>query len=374
MGTVPAVKEKPLVMGVYMNIKTKTELLGMGIIELEDFMESIGEPRYRGRQVHKWIYKKAVSSFYDMSDLARELRSKLDELAHISIPRVLKQRASIDGTRKFLMELEDKKRIESVVIPHSKNKDTRYTLCISTQVGCPIGCVFCATGNSGFQRNLEAYEMIGQVLGSERELQKRLKSNENGLITNVVYMGMGEPMLNYDQVIKSIYILNDSKGINIGQRHITISTSGDVKGINRLAQENLQVTLAISLHACTDELRDRLIPLNRKYPLEELIKSIKQYINMTNRRVTFEYLLLDEVNNRKEDAEKLATLLKPLLANVNLIPYNEVVGLEFKQPSPQQVNDFYHYLLQAGVNATLREEKGADIEAACGQLRAGYRK
>jgi 23S rRNA (adenine2503-C2)-methyltransferase len=357
-----------------MNIKTKTELLGMGIKELEDFMESIGEPRYRGRQVHKWIYKKAVSSFYDMSDLSRDLRTKLDELARISIPRVLKQRASIDGTRKFLMELEDKKRIESVVIPHSRNKDTRYTLCISTQVGCPVGCVFCATGNSGFQRNLEAYEMIGQVLGSERELQKRLKSNENGLITNVVYMGMGEPMFNYDQVIQSVYSLNDPKGINIGQRHITISTSGDVKGINRLAEENLQVTLAISLHACNNELRDKLIPLNLKYPLEELIKSIQQYICLTNRRVTFEYLLLDGVNNRKEDADKLIKLLKPLLANVNLIPYNEVEGLEFKQPSPQQVNEFYHYLLQAGVNVTLREEKGADIEAACGQLRAGYRK
>lgn len=357
-----------------MNIKIKTELLGMGIKELEDFVESIGEPRYRGRQVHKWIYKKAISSFYEMSDLSRDLRTKLDALTRISIPRVLKQRASIDGTRKFLMELEDKKRIESVVIPHSRNKDTRYTLCISTQVGCPIGCVFCATGNSGFQRNLEAYEMIGQVLGSERELQKRLKSNENGLITNVVYMGMGEPMLNYDQVIKSIYTLNDPKGINIGQRHITISTSGDVKGINRLAQENLQVTLAISLHACSNELRDRLIPLNRKYPLEELITSIKQYIRLTNRRVTFEYLLLDGVNNRKEDADKLINLLKPLLANVNLIPYNEVEGLEFKQPSPQQVNEFYHYLLQAGVNVTLREEKGADIEAACGQLRAGYKK
>ena len=371
-------QKSPLIMGVYMNTKTKTktktELLGMGIKELEDFMESIGEPRYRGRQVHRWIYQKAVSSFYEMSDISRDLRTKLDELARISIPRVLKQRASIDGTRKFLMELEDKKRIESVVIPHSRNKDTRYTLCISTQVGCPIGCVFCATGSSGFQRNLEAYEMIGQVLGSERELQKRLKSNENGLITNVVFMGMGEPMLNYDQVIKSIYTLNDPKGINIGQRHITISTSGDVRGINQLAQENLQVTLAVSLHACSNELRDKLIPLNRKYPLEELIKSIEQYIRLTNRRVTFEYLLLDGVNDHKEDADKLITLLKPLLANVNLIPYNEVVGLEFKQPSPQQVNEFYYYLLQAGVNVTLREEKGADIEAACGQLRAGYRK
>jgi 23S rRNA (adenine2503-C2)-methyltransferase len=367
-------KENPVGMGVNMNVKTKTELLGMGIKELEDFMESIDEPRYRGRQVHRWIYQKAVNSFYEMSDLSRDLRIKLDDLARISIPRVLKQRASIDGTRKFLMELEDKKRIESVVIPHSGDKNTRYTLCLSSQVGCPIGCAFCATGNSGFQRNLQAYEMIGQVLGSQRELQKRLKTNDNGLITNVVYMGMGEPMLNYDQVIKSIYSLNDPKGINIGQRHITISTAGDVSGINLLTRENLQVTLAISLHACTNELRDRLIPLNRKYPLEELINSIKEYIRITNRRVTFEYLLLDGVNNRREDAQMLIKLLKPLLANVNLIPYNKVEGLEFEPPSPQQVTQFYHYLLEAGVNVTLREEKGADIEAACGQLRAGYRK
>ncbi len=356
-----------------MNMKTKTELLGMGVKELEDYMESIGEPKYRGRQVHKWIYKKAVSSFYDMSDISRDLRNKLDDYARISIPRVLKQRASIDGTRKFLMELEDKKRIESVVIPHRENRNTRYTLCLSTQVGCPVGCAFCATGNSGFQRNLEAYEIIGQFLASQRELQKRLKSNEGGLITNVVYMGMGEPMFNYDQVMESTYILNDPKGVNIGQRHITISTAGDVKGINRLARENLQVVLAISLHACTNELRDTLIPLNRKYPLEELIKAVKQYISLTNRRVTFEYLLLDGVNNSKKDAEMLTKLVKPLLANINLIPYNEIDGLEFKQPSPQQVQQFYQYLLDAGVGVTLRGEKGADIEAACGQLRAEYK-
>lgn len=357
-----------------MNAKMKTELLGMNMTEIEAFMESIGQPAYRGRQVYKWIYIKAVSSFYEMSDLSRELRNQLDEVARVSIPRVLKQRASVDGTRKFLMELEDKKRIESVVIPQTKRKDTRYTLCISTQVGCPVGCLFCATGNSGFQRNLKAYEIIGQVLGSQRELQKRLKSNEKGLISNVVYMGMGEPMFNYDEVIKSIHNLNDPKGINIGQRHITISTSGDINGINKLATEDLQVTLAVSLHACDNKLRDKLIPLNRKYPLEKLMAALEQYNRVNNRRITFEYLLLDGVNNSGEDAAKLAKMIKPLLANVNLIPYNEVEGLPFKKPSPQKVIEFYNYLLQAGVNVTVRDEKGADIEAACGQLRAEYKK
>lgn len=357
-----------------MNMKEKTELLGMGISELEEFMVAIGEPAFRGRQIYKWIYTKAVNSFYEMSDLSRDLRNRLDEIAQVSIPRVLKQRASIDGTRKFLMELEDKKRVESVVIPHSQKKDSKYTLCISTQVGCPVGCAFCATGNSGFQRNLKAYEMVGQVLGSERELGKRLKSRENGLISNVVYMGMGEPMFNYDEVIKSIRILNDPKGINIGQRHITVSTSGDITGISRLAQENLQVTLAVSLHACNNELRDQLIPLNRKYPLEKLHLALEQYQQLTNRRVTFEYLLLQGVNDSLDDAQSLVKLVKPLLANINLIPYNEVESLPFTKPSSERVMQFYNYLDQAGVNVTIREEKGADIEAACGQLRAEYRR
>lgn len=357
-----------------MNMKAKTELLGMEISELEEFMVAIGEPAFRGRQIYKWIYTKAVNSFYEMSDLSRDLRNRLDELAQISIPRVLKQRVSTDGTRKFLMELEDKKRIESVVIPHNQNKDSKYTLCLSTQVGCQVGCVFCATGNSGFQRNLKAYEMVGQVLGSEKELGKRLKATENGLISNVVYMGMGEPMFNYDEVMKSIRILNEPKGINIGQRHITISTSGDVAGINKLAKENLQVTLAISLHACDNELRDKLIPMNRKYPLEKLSMALKEYQELTNRRVTFEYLLLQEVNDSLEDAQRLVKLVKPLLANINLIPYNEVEGLPFKKPSPERVRQFYNYITQAGVNVTIREEKGADIEAACGQLRAEYKR
>jgi len=211
--------------------------------------------------------------------------------------------------------------------------------------------------------------MVGQVLGSRRELARKFKTNEE-LITNIVYMGMGEPMLNYDAMISSIHTLNDHKGINIGQRHITISTAGEVNGIKKLAEEDLQVTLAISLHAANDSLRDRLIPLNRKYPLKLLFESVRYYTERTNRRVTFEYIMLDEVNIGSEDARALITSIKPLLANVNLIPYNEVSGLEYKRPSSNKIRRFYNLLADGGLNVSLREEHGGDIEAACGQLSA----
>jgi len=336
--------------------------------ELSRYLLSLGEPEFRGRQIYKWIYQKDSSSFYNMSDLPKNVREKLDEKACISFPRFIKQRVSIDGTRKFLLELNDKKRVETVLIPQTDEKK-RYSICLSTQVGCPIGCKFCATGASGFMRNLHSFEIIGQLLTSRRELSRRLKvENNENLITNVVFMGMGEPMLNYDALIKAIRIINDRKGINIGQRHITISTSGEVNGIKRLMQEDLQVTLAVSLHACDNGLRNELVPLNRKYPLEELFGVLRKYIDKTGRRVTFEYVLLDEVNNSKKDADNLVKLVKPLLANVNLIPYNEVEGLEFKRPPLYKIKQFYQYLKDSGINVTLREEHGTDIEAACGQL------
>lgn len=352
------------------NKKNKTELLGMSIKELEDFMVSIGEPRFRGRQVHKWIYQKDEDSFYQMSDLPKTLRSHLDEIALISFPRVLKQRVSRDGTRKYLLEFNDKKKVETVLIPQRSERDTRYSLCLSTQVGCPIGCAFCATGQGGFQRNLTAGEIVGEFLSSRRELKKKVKKADDNIISNVVYMGMGEPMLNYDEVIKSVYILNDHKGINLGQRSITISTAGEVKGIERLAREDLQVTLAVSLHACDDELRNQLVPINRKYPLASLMKAVEFYISCTNRRVTFEYVMLDGVNISRKDADNMIKLVRPLLANINLISYNEVEGLPYKKPEKEKVMQFYDWLLEAGLNVTIREEKGADIEAACGQLRA----
>lgn len=353
-----------------MTENSKIELLGMNVTELEKFAVSIGEKTFRGRQIHQWIYQKEVSSFYEMNDLPRQLRQKLDEIAQISILRVLKQKVSGDGTRKFLLELSDKKRIEAVVIPQSYDKNSHYTLCVSSQVGCAVGCSFCATGKSGFQRNLLASEMVGQVLGSNRELVRRLKSDGERLISSIVYMGMGEPMFNYDEVIKSIYILNDSAGFNLGQRHITVSTCGDVKGISRLADEDLQITLAVSLHACNNELRDQLIPMNKKYPLEVLLPALKTYIDKTNRRITFEYIMLDNVNVDHKDAQDMIELLKSFLANVNLIPYNEVKDAGYNRPSSRKIKTFYNWLVDGGLNVTMREEKGTDIDAACGQLAA----
>lgn len=353
-----------------MDIEKKTELLGMDLEKLEDYMLSLGEPRYRASQIFTWIYRKQVSSFYDMSDIPKDLRIRLNEIAVISIPRVLKQRVSKDGTRKFLMEMRDKKRVETVIIPQSWEKDSRYSLCISTQVGCPVGCSFCATGQSGFQRNLLAHEMVGQVLGSQRELAKRMKTSDQQIITNIVYMGMGEPLLNFDEMLKSVHMLNNHRGIDIGQRHITISTAGEVRGIERLSATDLQVTLAISLHACNNDLRDQLIPMNRKYPLEMLMQAARAYIEHSKRRVTFEYIMLDGVNMDARDAAAMIKLIKPLLANVNLIPYNEVSGLDFQKPSAAKIKQFYKWLLDGGLDVTLREERGADIEAACGQLSA----
>lgn len=348
----------------------KIELLGKCSSELEDFAEELGEPRFRGRQLYKWIYQKNTGSFHEMNDIPRDLRFKLDEMAQISIPRVLKQRAAPDGTRKFLMELGDKKRIETVVIPQSEGKNAKYTICVSTQVGCPLQCVFCATGLSGFQRSLAAFEIAGQVLGSNRELMRRLKQKEPRLINNVVFMGMGEPMLNYHEMVKSVHLINEPKGINIGQRHITVSTAGHVEGILALAAEKLQVTLAVSLHAASDELRDQLMPINKKYPLRQLMPAIAEYIKQTGRRVTFEYVLLDEVNMRTQDADNLIRLVKPLLANINLIPYNIVTGANYLPPSPNKIKGFYQKLIQAGLNVTVRQERGADIDGACGQLAA----
>lgn len=351
-------------------MESKKELMGLQMEEMEEFMQSLGEPSFRGRQVYKWIYQKGVQSFYEMSDLPKYLRTKLDDHCIISMPRLLKQRVSQDGTRKYLLEFKDKKRIESVIIPQSYEKEARYTLCLSTQVGCPVGCTFCATGKSGFQRNLEAYEIVGQLLSSRRELFRKLRSNGESLISSVVYMGMGEPLLNYDATLESIYILNDHRGINLGQRHITISTAGEANGIKRLARENLQTTLAVSLHAPNDMLRSKLVPLNRKYNLATLMEAIEEYMSISNRRVTIEYILLDQVNNSEKEARELIDLIKPLNCHINLIPYNEVKDLPFKRPSRQNIQSFHRMLLDAGIPVTLREERGTDIEAACGQLAA----
>ena len=349
----------------------KTEIMDMNQAELENWMLTQVQPPFRARQIYKWIYQKDVNSFYDMSDLPKDLRAHFDSIAAISFPRFIKQRASADGSRKFLLELKDKKRVETVLIPHSE--DAAYSICLSTQIGCPIGCSFCATGQSLFQRNLTASEITGQVLSSRRELARKVKQTEAALISNVVYMGMGEPLLNYDATVESIYTINEHRGINIGQRHITLSTCGEASGIRRLASEGLQITLAVSLHAPNDRLRDSLIPINHKYPLAALMKAVDEYIMITNRRVTFEYLLLDQINMQRSHVEELIALVKPRLVNLNLIPYNEVAGLPFKTPPRSSVEQFYRRLADAGLTVTLRRKYGDDIAAACGQLSAPVR-
>lgn len=346
----------------------RTEIMELSPEELEAWVQSQGEPAFRGRQIYKWIYQKNVTSFYDMSDLPRDLRARWDEAATITVPRFVKQRASMDGSRKFLLELKDKKRVETVLIPHTD--DDACTICISTQVGCPVSCAFCATGQSLFQRNLSAEEIVGQVISSRRELARRVKKTSGALVNKVVYMGMGEPLLNYDATLKSIHILNEHRGIGIGQRHITLSTCGEAEGIRRLAHEGLQITLALSLHAANDKLRGVLIPMNRKYPLEAVMAAVDEYISASNRRVTFEYLLLDGVNMSRQDADALAALMKNRLVNLNLIPYNEVPGLPYKRPPAAAIQRFYRQIADAGVNVTLRRKYGDDIEAACGQLSA----
>lgn len=344
----------------------------MTVEQLEDFAASLNEPRFRGRQIYRWIYKKGQGSFYEMSDIPKELRAKLDETASISMPRVVKSRVSKDGTRKFLLELADHKRIETVAIPQGWKKRKSYTLCLSTQVGCALGCTFCATGLSGFARNLSAGEIVGQLLVAEKEIEKREKinnDNDNRAVANLVFMGMGEPLLNYDALISAIRLINDERGINIGQRHMTVSTAGIVPYIQRLAKEKLQVTLAISLHATTDEVRRKLMPVAGRYSIKEILEAAHYYFEQTGRRVTFEYLLLDGVNTEPEDARRLAEMVKPLGANVNLIPYNYVDNSNFQRPNQYVVARFLSILEAQGVNVTLREEMGADIEAACGQLR-----
>lgn len=336
----------------------KTELIGMSLTELEDFLEAMGEKRFRGRQVYRWIYRNRVRSFAEMTDLPRGIREELAKTACLTLPCILQERISEDGTRKLLLQLKDRKTIEMVIIPHQVTGGTRYTACISSQVGCPVRCRFCATGASGFERNLEVYEIVGQAL--------------LGLqwgISNVVFMGMGEPLLNYQAVLRTVGLLIDHQGINIGQRHITISTAGEARGIRWLAGEGLQVTLAVSLHSARDELRDVLVPLNRKYPLAVLREALNFYQGKTRRRVTLEYVLLDKVNTGWEDAQALIQFTRGLLVNVNLIPYNEVEFGEYRCPQREVIDRFKMWLTRAGVNVTLREEKGADIEAACGQLK-----
>jgi 23S rRNA (adenine2503-C2)-methyltransferase len=340
----------------------KVALLDLSPPQLRDLVLSLGEPPYRADQVYTWLYSSLVTDFEAMSNLPQPMRQRLSEIADLQSLTPVTSTLSSDGlARKVLFALPDAETIESVLMLY----DERHTVCVSTQVGCPVGCAFCATGQSGFVRNLSPGEIVAQVLFFARQLKA-----EGRRITNVVFMGMGEPLLNYDATWQAIRTLTDPRGLNLGARRITVSTVGVVPAIKRMKGEGLQVGLAVSLHAPTDRLRQTLIPLARKYPLRELISVCRDYVNHTGRRVTFEYALISGQNDYVEQAAELARLLKGLLCHVNLIPLNPVDDSIQQASSAEQVRAFHRELTRRGINATTRLRRGLDIEAGCGQLRS----
>lgn len=325
--------------------------------EMRKEIELLGEKPYRAEQIFKWIYQENVSNFDDMTNLSLDLREKLKNYFDFYNFKILKKQESSDGTIKYLFELNDGNAIETVLMKYHHG----YTLCVSSQVGCKMGCKFCASTGIPFLRNLESCEIVEQLLAVQRD--KKIK------ISNIVFMGIGEPLDNYDNVINSIRIINNQKGINIGARHISVSTSGLVPKIYKLANENIQCTLSISLHATTDKKRSEMMPVNNIYNIDELIKACKDYINITNRRISFEYALAKDNNDNQEDAKRLVELLKGMICHVNLIPINKIENTNFAKSSNEAIIKFRDYLNNHGIVATIRRELGTDIDAACGQLR-----
>lgn len=325
--------------------------------ELKKEFINLGEKPYRAEQVFKWLYENNVTSFEEMTNLSIELREKLKSNFSLCIYKIVKKQVSSDGTKKYLFDVLDGNMIETVLMEYHHGK----TLCVSSQIGCKMGCKFCASTGIKFMRSLTSGEIVEQILAVQRD--------ENIKISNVVFMGIGEPLDNYDNVLNAIKILNNQKGLNIGARHISVSTSGLVPKIYKLADEKLQCTLSISLHATTDEQRSKMMPVNDAYNIEELLKACRYYIEKTNKRISFEYALAKDNNDNLEDAKRLVKLLKGMIAHVNLIPINKIENGEFIKSSNENIIKFRDYLNEHGVVATIRRELGSDIDAACGQLR-----
>jgi 23S rRNA (adenine2503-C2)-methyltransferase len=338
----------------------RTNLKGLSLEELEEFVLELGEKKYKSRQLFKWIYNKGLIDFKKMSDLSQNLRSKLEDAAHIQSLRKLKSVKSEDeSTEKFLFQLEDKEKIESVLI----KDDKRITLCISTQVGCALGCLFCATGKMGFKRNLTSGEIVDQIIS----IKRYLKPDER--ITNLVLMGMGEPLLNYHNTLKAIRIMKSELGLGFASKKITLSTAGIVPGILKLADEGLKIKLAVSLNAANDDLRSHLMPINKKYSIKKLLESARYYAQKTDQRMTFEYLLIKDTNDSKKDALALSKIVRGISCKINLIPYNQVPDIPFEEPDEEKIKKFRDFLFPRCPAVTLRMSKGQDIQAACGQLR-----
>lgn len=349
------------------NITTsRTNLLGLSREQMEAFFVSIGEKKFRASQMMKWIHHEGCDDFDAMTNLSKSLRMRLGEVAEIRGPGVVYEGTSNDGTRKWVLEIEDGSYVETVLIP-SENGNRR-TLCVSSQVGCSLDCSFCSTGKQGFQRNLTAAEIIGQVWVAQRSVGPR-RDTANRPVTNVVMMGMGEPLLNYDNVVPAMKLMLDDNGYGLSKRRVTLSTSGVVPMIDKLGDE-LDVSLAISLHAASDDLRNELVPLNRKYNIRTLLDACQRYLSKSDstRMITIEYTLIKDVNDQQVHAEQLAELLKTLPCKINLIPFNPFPHSGYEKPSRNQTMRFQQWLHELGHTAPIRMTRGDDIDAACGQL------
>ena len=341
-------------------------LIGLSRPELEAALAELGEPRFRVKQLWHWIYHRGVTDFAAMTSLGKALRETLAERFVIARPSVATAQASSDGTRKWLLRFADRQEAECVHIPEAD----RGTLCVSSQVGCTLTCRFCHTGTQRLVRNLSAAEIVGQVMAARDDLGEWPTPMSERQISNLVMLGMGEPLYNYDNVAKALKIVMDNEGISISKRKITLSTAGVVPMMARCGEE-LDVNLAVSLHAVTDELRDRIVPLNKKYPIAELLAACRAYPGVHNaRRITFEYVMLKGVNDTPADARELIRLLKPIPAKINLIPFNPWPGAPFDCSTPQAIETFSDMLFAAGLSAPVRTPRGRDIMAACGQLKS----
>ncbi len=338
-------------------LTNKENIYNLSLSDFENFFEKIGEKKFKAKQIYEWLYRKRIKSFDLMTNIKKDIINQLKEKYEFSSLKIVTKQMDKDVS-KYLFELCDGKRVEAVLMNH----DYGNSLCVSSQVGCNMGCTFCESGRLKKQRDLLAYEMILQILVVEEDLNIR--------ISHVVLMGIGEPFDNFDAVMKFLDIVNEPLGIALGARHITVSTSGIIPKIEQFSKSNRQVNLAISLHAPNDKLRSKLMPINKVYKLDELIKCIKQYIEKTNRRVTFEYIMLKNINDTEECAVELANLLKGINCYVNLIPYNPTSHIEYDKSSKEQILKFYSLLKKQNINVTIRREFGSKVMAACGQLRA----
>ena len=339
----------------------KVRLKDLTYDELTEYFVSEGLPKYRSRQVYEWLYK-GVESFEEMTNLSKDLREKWSDKCHITVPTVARKQVSKDGTIKYLFELEDGETVESVLMEYKHG----HPICISTEVGCNMGCKFCASTVGGKVRNLSAGEIADQVIFAAKD--------SGFTISNIVLMGIGEPLDNYDNVTKFIRNINHYAGMNIGARHISLSTCGLAEKIYNLADEGLPVTLSVSLHAPNDELRTSLMPVNKKYNIKELFEALDYYIKKTNRRVTFEYTLIDGVNDSVKEAKQLLSLTKGMLCHINLIPVNSVENTSYRKSCAERITEFRSVLEQNGITTTVRRELGSDIDASCGQLRRRHNK